>query len=91
EELAKREHAYVAVCVSEPERAAALLREAGFADVVREPAGPHGAPALRIPDAADRSAEIARLLVAAGLELTALTPTAEDLESYFLRLTGGTR
>jgi hypothetical protein len=39
--------------------------------------------------AADRSAEVARTLVGAGLELTGLTPMREDLETYFLRLTGG--
>jgi hypothetical protein len=47
-------------------------------------------PALHVLDANEHSAEIAQLLVNAGLDLAALTPTSEDLESYFLRLTGGT-
>jgi ABC-2 type transport system ATP-binding protein len=37
----------------------------------------------------DRRAEIARTLVNAGFDLTRLGPAQEDLESYFIRLTGG--
>ena len=35
--------------------------------------------------------EIARILIGAGIALTELAPTREDLESYFLRLTGGVK
>ncbi len=89
EELAAKARPYVDVRVSDPERAVALLHEAGFADI--EPSTEDAAVGLRVFDARDRASEIARLLVGAGLELTALTPAHEDLESHFLRLTGGTR
>ncbi len=90
DELAARAQAYVDVRVSDPVRAEAILRDAGFARVERAGAGGGPECALRVFDAADRTAHIAWLLVGAGLELSALTPTTEDLESYFLRLTGGT-
>ncbi|MFA5845150.1 MAG: ABC transporter ATP-binding protein [Coriobacteriia bacterium] len=83
EELHAKARAYVDVGVSDPERAEALLREAGFAHVERD------GDALRVFDAEERSAGIAAVLVGAGLELTRLTPSQEDLETYFLRLTGG--
>ena len=46
---------------------------------------------LRVFDARGRVAELARILVGAGLDLTELTPVHEDLEAHFLRLTGGAR
>jgi len=89
DELQAKARAYVEVRVSgDPARAEALLRDAGFARVERDPDDPG---ALRVPESADRAAEIARVLVGAGLELTGLTQTHEDLETYFLRLTGGVR
>jgi ABC-2 type transport system ATP-binding protein len=93
DELHAKARAYVDVRVSDPDRAAAVLAGAGFARVehAAEGGGGAGGPGgLRVLDAGGRTAEIARLLVGAGLELTALTPAAEDLESYFLRRTGGT-
>ncbi len=98
EELAEKARAFVEVRVNAAEgsargapgeaaaRAETLLRDAGFARIERVADAPG---TLRIFGAADRAPEIARLLVGSELELTALTPTAEDLESYFLRLTGG--
>jgi ABC-2 type transport system ATP-binding protein len=83
EELHARERGHVRVGASEPQRAAALLTEAGFAHV--ELADGH----LRVFDAAERVPEIARVLVGAGIALTELAPAHEDLESYFLRLTAG--
>jgi ABC-2 type transport system ATP-binding protein len=86
--LQAKARTYVEVRVSEPDRAAALLRGAGFGPVERVPAD-KGAT-LRIPGVtAERTPEIARLLVGSGLALIALQPTSEDLESFFLRLTGG--
>jgi ABC-type multidrug transport system ATPase subunit len=82
DQLQARERLYVAVGVSEPERAATLLGEAGFARIER--AGGR----LRVFDAEERVAQIARTLIDAGIDLTELTPVHEDLESYFLRLTG---
>jgi ABC-2 type transport system ATP-binding protein len=84
DELGAKARAFVEVDVSNPGRAEELLREAGFLDIT-----PVGAGELRVFGAQERSAEIARVLVGAGLELRRLTPTSEDLESYFLRLTGG--
>ena len=89
DELAAKARAYVEVHVSAPDRAATVLREVGFSRIER--AEDDGVPVLRVLDAADRSAEIARQLVNAGLELYALTPMREDLESHFLRLTGDVR
>jgi ABC-2 type transport system ATP-binding protein len=86
EDLQAKARAYLQVTVSDPFRAKALLRESGFERVERDPDSPD---TLRVLEGADRSAEIARVLVGAGLELTGLTPTREDLEAYFLRLTGG--
>ncbi|HEY5433057.1 MAG TPA: ABC transporter ATP-binding protein [Coriobacteriia bacterium] len=90
EELAGKASAYVEVEVSDPDRAEALLRHAGFERIGRrEAADPGSQPRLRVFDATVRSPEIAQVLVGAGLQLTQLTLTHEDLETYFLRLTGG--
>jgi hypothetical protein len=63
-----------------------MERLAGAAQEAQEAEG-----ALRVFDAEERVPEIARLLVGAGLDVTEITPEREDLESYFLRLTGGTQ
>ena len=62
--------------------AATLLGKAGFARIERT------GGRLRVFDAEQRVAQIARTLIDGGLDLTELTPVHEDLESYFLRLTG---
>jgi ABC-2 type transport system ATP-binding protein len=85
DQLRTKESRYVSVVASSPERAAALLAAAGFRCLERT----NGQ--LRVFDAEARRAEIARTLVGAGLEVTELTVVREDLESYFLRLTGGAR
>ncbi|MCX7030224.1 MAG: ABC transporter ATP-binding protein [Spirochaetes bacterium] len=73
----------VVVRVSEPERAAELLRGvAGVADLRRVGDGLEVAGSIA-------PAEIARLLVEAGLALHELRPRHEELEARFLRLTGG--
>ena len=85
DELHARARAYVEVRTDEPDRAASLLRDCGFAHVERADDG-----GLRVLECTEeRSPEIARLLVGAGIEVAALTPVREDLETYFLRLTGG--
>lgn len=87
DELRRRTRRHLDIGVSDPDRAAALLRERlGIDAIERIPEG-----ALRLFGGLDRSAEIARLLVEAGLDLTHLIPAQEDLESYFMRLTGGER
>jgi ABC-2 type transport system ATP-binding protein len=83
EQLHDKERSYVAVGASNLERAMTLLAEAGFAHVECIDGR------LRVFGAEKRVAEIARTLISAGLELTELTSTREDLESHFLRLTGG--
>lgn len=83
-ELQAKARSFVTVGASDVARAQALLRAAGFGRVE-----PHGAGALRVFEAHGRAGEIARILVAAGMELDQLTPSQEDLEAYFLRLTGG--
>ena len=83
--LRARSRPRLEVRVSEPERAAALLRDRlGIERVERGEGG-----CLRLPDAAARAAEVARLLVGEGLALTGLREAHDDLEAYFLRLTGG--
>jgi ABC-type multidrug transport system ATPase subunit len=82
-QLRAKERLYVAVRSSQQDRAAALLAAAGFAHVERVDGG------LRVFDAEERTAEIARTLVGAGLDLTELSAVHEDLEAHFLRLTGG--
>jgi ABC-2 type transport system ATP-binding protein len=82
-QLRARERLYVAVGASQPERAARLLAEAGFARVEQADGQ------VRVFGAEERVTEIARTLLGAGLDLTELTPVREDLESYFLRLTEG--
>jgi ABC-2 type transport system ATP-binding protein len=83
DQLRTKESRYVSVVASSPERAAALLTAAGFRRLERT----NGQ--LHVFGAEGRTAEIARTLVGAGLELTELTVVREDLESYFLRLTRG--
>jgi ABC-type multidrug transport system ATPase subunit len=83
DQLRAKERLYVEVGASEPERAAALLVEAGFAHVERAD------DRLRVFDAQERVPELARVLVGAGLDITELAQTHEDLEAHFLRLTGG--
>jgi ABC-2 type transport system ATP-binding protein len=86
-ELRTRTRRYLDIGVDDPDRAAALLRERmGIDSVERTAEG-----ALRLFDGLDHSAEVARILVGAGLDLNYLVPAQEDLESYFMRLTGGGR
>ncbi|MDO8880535.1 MAG: ABC transporter ATP-binding protein [Coriobacteriia bacterium] len=84
EELHAKARAYVEIAAKDISRAESLLLGSGFSHVERG-----GDGTLRVFDAENRAPEIARLLVGAGLELTQLTPSREDLEAYFLRLTGG--
>jgi ABC-2 type transport system ATP-binding protein len=82
EQLRGRERSHVEIGVSDPVRAATALEQAGFAHIERDGEG------LRVFDAGDRVPEMTRALVAAGLDVTEIAPVREDLESYFLRLTG---
>ena len=83
-ELRARSRSYLEVRASDLSRARALLEERfGAASIVE-----HGG-ALQVYGGAELAPEVARAVVQAGLGLHSLTPVVEDLESYFLRLTGG--
>lgn len=82
--LRARARPFIDVRCDDDARARTLLAGAGVGAVEPRDGG------LRVFAGDDRAPEIARLLVGAGLELAALVPGREDLESYFLRRTGGT-
>jgi bacitracin transport system ATP-binding protein len=85
DELREKARVYVDISVSSPDRAVAVLAERlGIVRVERAAEG-----RLRVFDALGRTAEMARVLVADGLDLTRLSPEEEDLEAQFMRLTGG--
>ncbi len=85
DELLARSRRYLDVSVSDPDRAAALLSERlGIGSIEHTEEG-----GLRLFGGLDRAAEVSRAIVEAGLDLTRLAEAQEDLESYFLRLTGG--
>jgi len=75
DELLAKERLYVWVGSSDTEAARRMLSAAGFARIEGE------GDALRVYDAEGRVPEIARVLVAAGLDVTGLAPVREDLES----------
>jgi ABC-2 type transport system ATP-binding protein len=85
EELRAAAHSYLDITVSNTDRAVALLAESmGIVRVDRTTEG-----GLRVFEGLNRTAEIARLLVTNGLDLTRLAVTEEDLEAHFMRMTGG--
>jgi ABC-2 type transport system ATP-binding protein len=85
--LRARTRQYLEIGVSEPDRAAGLLAQHfGIDAIERTPEG-----LLRLFGGLDRGADIVRALVGAGLDVTRLVQAQEDLESYFMRLTGGER
>jgi ABC-2 type transport system ATP-binding protein len=83
-ELPARSRSYLEVRVSDLSRARALLAERLGAAGIEEHDG-----TLRVFGGAELAPEIARAVVQTGLDLHSLTLVTEDLESYFLRLTGG--
>jgi ABC-2 type transport system ATP-binding protein len=82
-QLHARARTFIDVTVSDPARAHLLLEQEQIGRVVAHGAG------LRVYAADGRAAQIARVLVGSGLQLEALVPGREDLESYFLRRTKG--
>ena len=82
-QLPARLSRFIEVAASDPARARSLLEQASVGRVE------HRDGHLRVYDAPGCEAEIARILVGAGLDLTSLTSGGEDLESFFLRRTGG--
>lgn len=83
-EIQAHSRSYLEVRVSDLSRARALLAERLGAARIEERDG-----MLRVLGGAQFAPEVARVVVEAGLDLHSLTPVTEDLESYFLRLTGG--
>lgn len=83
-ELHARSRSCLEVRVSDLSSARALLAERLGAAGIEEHDG-----MLRVFGGAELAPEIARAVVQTGLDLHSLTLVTEDLESYFLRLTGG--
>ena len=77
-------HRRLVIQVSSPEKALPLLRDLPGVDAVL--ALPEGA--LEVSGPAPEPAVAARAMVEAGIDIHALVPSADDLESRFLRLTG---
>ena len=83
DQLRAKQRSYVEVGVSQPEQAANILTSAGFVHLEQDDAR------LRVFNAWDHVPQIAQALLAANLDFNGLSPVQEDLETYFLRLTGG--
>lgn len=81
--LGAEESPYVKVSTAHPDQVAARLARAGFER--SEQVDHH----VRVFTSSDRVPEMARVLLAAGLDFTGIAPVEEDLEAHFLRLTGG--
>lgn len=81
--LRARARPYVEVRTRDTARARSLLDGAGYTEIEPVEDG------FRVFDADANAPDIARTLVGDGVELEALVPGQEDLESYFLRRTGG--
>lgn len=81
-QLRARARPYVEVRAGDLRAARTLLDEAGFWGIEGSESG------LRVFGDVARAPDIARLLVEGGVELSALIPAQEDLETYFLRRTG---
>ncbi len=85
EDMVKKSGQVLEIKVSQPARAKSLLsNRLGLEHMEITPD-----QELRLPEAAGRAADIAKVLVESGLELTKLCEKQEDLEAHFLRLTGG--
>lgn len=87
EALARRQDRWVIAATRDPERARDALAAGGFSS--RETV--NGILLIDGAEAVERPEAIARLLVCAGVPPTRLGVEQEDLETYFLRMTGSTR
>jgi ABC-type multidrug transport system ATPase subunit len=79
----------LSIRVSQTEKAAALLRERLPECDVTASGNEVLEIAVKTPDRTLDAALVARTVVEAGLDLRALISAEEDLETHFLRLTGG--
>jgi ABC-2 type transport system ATP-binding protein len=82
-ELLARENPFVEATVSDPDAARGALGAAGFKRIETKDG------LIRILDGPGRESDVARAIVGGGAGLLSMTTTREDLESYFLRMTGG--
>ena len=83
-QAARARSSEIEIAVSDPTRAArALAADLGLFAIAG--AGPGS---LRVTCDQARAADIARAMVAAGVDLLRLCPASEDLELHFMRLTG---
>lgn len=83
-ELDEDNRTYIELDVDQPERAESILREKfGFNNISRN------GLSLRIAGKDVKASDIAREIVKAGIGLDRIFPVAEDLESHFMRITGG--
>jgi ABC-2 type transport system ATP-binding protein len=83
ERLNDPESSFIRVSTSQPEKVAVRLADGGFGRLEQVDSQVHVfAGSHRVP-------EIARTLLEAGLDFRGIAPVEEDLETHFLRLTGG--
>jgi ABC-2 type transport system ATP-binding protein len=85
EQLKAKVRAYLEIGTPQPGRAQAALAAAGLPDAEARP------DALHLFNAMERAPDVARVLLRDEIPFTGIAPKKEDLESYFLRLTGGER
>ncbi len=81
--LRSKRRALLEIPTPAPDDAVAALSRAGFGPSERDAAG------LRLTAEPEDVPAVAQVLLAAGVPFTGISPLAEDLEDYFLRLTGG--
>ncbi len=83
QQLQAKARAYLEVATPDPDRAAASLTAAGF--------GEHELrrDAVCLFTGRERTPAVAQALLQGGVPFTGISPRQEDLETYFLRLTGG--
>ena len=85
EELRRRNRRYLEFCVTDTKKAAWTLEErCGMRDFAIREEG-----AVRLFDGFERADEFNRALVEAGVGVTSMRMSEENLEDHFMRLTGG--
>ena len=82
-QLQAKARSYLEITTPQPVRAAAALAEAGFSNLERRE------DAVCLFTGQERTPQVARALLGDDIPFTGIAPRQEDLETYFLRLTGG--
>ncbi len=85
EQLEAKVRAFLEIGTPQPVQAQAALAAAGFPEAEARP------DAVHLFAASERTPDVARALLRDEIPFTGIAPRREDLESYFLRLTGGKR